>query len=56
MDYKERITVELLIKKLSEGITIQGLLKVYPHLTKEYILAALAYSADALSREDLDVK
>ncbi len=48
-----RITVEPLLGKLSEGATTQGLLEVYPHLTKEDILAALSYSADVISREEL---
>jgi uncharacterized protein (DUF433 family) len=48
-----RITVELIIKKLSEGITIEELLKGYPNLKDEDIRAALAYSADVISREEL---
>ncbi len=48
-----RITVELILKKLSEGSTVEELLKAYPHLTKEDILAALSYSADVISQEEL---
>jgi len=48
-----RITIELIIKKLSEGSTIEDLLKGYPHLTEEDIRAALGYSADVISREEL---
>jgi len=48
-----RITVELILKKLSEGMTIEKLLEAYPHLTKEDILAALSYSADVISREEI---
>ena len=48
-----RITVELILKKLSEGITIEELLEAYPHLTKEDILATLSYSADVISQEEL---
>ncbi len=36
-----RITVELILKKLSEGMTIEELLEAYPHLKKEDILAVL---------------
>lgn len=36
-----RITVEIILRKLSEGMTITELLEAYPHLTKEDILAAL---------------
>lgn len=48
-----RITVELILKKLSEGMTIDELLEAYPHLTKEDILAVLSYSADVISREEI---
>lgn len=48
-----RITVELILRKLSEGMTIDELLEAYPHLTKEDILAALSYSADVISQEEL---
>lgn len=48
-----RITVELILKKLSEGMTIEELLMAYTHLTKEDILAAISYSADVISQEEL---
>ena len=38
-----RITVELIVGRLSEGMTVDELLEAYPHLTKEDIFAALAY-------------
>jgi uncharacterized protein (DUF433 family) len=46
-----RITVELLLRSLSEGATEADLLEAYPHLTREDIHAAIAYAADAVSRE-----
>ncbi|WP_347273067.1 DUF433 domain-containing protein [Candidatus Kuenenia sp.] len=48
-----RITVEHVLRKLSEGMTVEELLEVYPHLTKEDILAALSYSADVIELEEL---
>lgn len=48
-----RITVELILKKLSEGMTTDELLEAYPHLKKEDILAALSYSADVIAKEEL---
>ena len=48
-----RITVELILKKLSEGITVSDLVKIYPHLTTAQILAALEYAATILSNEEL---
>ena len=43
-----RITVEHILRELSEGITIAELLESYPHLTKDDILAVLSYSADVM--------
>nr|NIT55163.1 DUF433 domain-containing protein [Fodinibius sp.]NIV10123.1 DUF433 domain-containing protein [Fodinibius sp.]NIY23747.1 DUF433 domain-containing protein [Fodinibius sp.] len=34
-----RITVELILRKLSQGLTVEEILDGYPHLTKEDILA-----------------
>ena len=48
-----RITVELLLRKLSEGATQADLLDAYPHLTAEDIRAALAYAADVVSHGDI---
>ncbi len=48
-----RITVELILRKLSEEMTIDEFLEAYPHLTKEDILAAVSYSADVIAREEL---
>jgi uncharacterized protein (DUF433 family) len=48
-----RITVELILKKLSEGMTLDDMLEAYPHLKREDILAALSYSADVISKEEL---
>ena len=48
-----RITVDLLLRKLSEGATEGDLLDAYPHLTAEDIRAALAYAADAVSHEEI---
>ena len=48
-----RITVELILKKLSEGITVSELVKIYPHLTTAQILAALEYAATIISNEEL---
>jgi len=47
-----RITVELLMRKLANGYSIDDLLKSYPHLTKEQILAALEYAADMIANEE----
>ncbi|MBC8042662.1 MAG: DUF433 domain-containing protein [Rhizobacter sp.] len=40
-----RLTVELILRKLSEGATVQSLCDSYPNLTADDVLAALSYSA-----------
>ncbi len=44
-----RIPVDLILRKLSQGATEEGLLDAYPHLTREDILAAVSYAADVAS-------
>lgn len=48
-----RITVELILRKLSEGATDSELLKSYPKLTRKNIQAAIRYAADTLSHEEV---
>lgn len=48
-----RITVELIIQKLSEGASREELMEAYPSLTAENILAALAYVSEVISNETL---
>lgn len=50
-----RITLELILRKLSEGASEEDIVKAYPHLQKADILAALSYSADVVSREEMIV-
>jgi uncharacterized protein (DUF433 family) len=48
-----RIPVELVLRKLAEGATVDDLLDAYPRLTKDDIRACLAYAADAIAHEDV---
>jgi uncharacterized protein (DUF433 family) len=48
-----RIPVELVIRKLGEGATIEDILDGYPSLTREKIRAALIYAADLLGNEKI---
>ena len=48
-----RITVELLLRKLSEGATTSDLLAMYPHLQEADILAALMYASDVMANEEM---
>jgi uncharacterized protein (DUF433 family) len=46
-----RITVELILEKLSAGETIADLLQAHPRLTETDIRAALAFAAQSLQAD-----
>ena len=48
-----RIPVDLILKLLSQGSTIEEILKDYPHLSKEDIRAALLYGATVIENEEV---
>jgi uncharacterized protein (DUF433 family) len=48
-----RITVELILEELGEGLSVEDVLRAHPHLTKEQVLAALRFAADYLRDEDI---
>ena len=48
-----RLTVELILQKLSEGATAEQLMAAYPALKPEDILAVLAYASDVISNETI---
>lgn len=43
-----RISVELILERIRDGWTIDELLDDYPQLTREQVIAALAYAASAM--------
>jgi uncharacterized protein (DUF433 family) len=47
-----RLTVELILRKLSEGAAETELMEAYPRLTREDIQAAIRYAADTLAHEE----
>jgi len=46
-----RLSVELILGWLAQGWTIEVLLENYPTLTREDVLAALAFAADMMRDE-----
>jgi uncharacterized protein (DUF433 family) len=48
-----RITVELVLKLLSQGLSVKEILKDYPHLSKQDISAVLLYAAKVASEEEI---
>ncbi len=49
-----RISVELILSLLAQGETEDAILDDYPDLTREDILACLAYARAVIARDSLD--
>lgn len=48
-----RITVALVLQRLSEGATVSDLINAYPSLTPLAINAVLAYASDVIANESV---
>ncbi len=48
-----RITVEMVLEKLSAGETIEAIQEAHPHISKEQIQAALGFAAQSLKGENI---
>ena len=46
-----RITVEQIVRECANGMTVDQIVDQYPRLTREDVLAALAFAADYLRNE-----
>ena len=43
-----RISVELILEELGSGMSPDDILRAYPHLTKDQVLAAISFAAQAI--------
>lgn len=48
-----RITVDAIIRRLAEGMTLNEILEDYPNLTREDVRAALEYCVYLINGEDI---
>jgi uncharacterized protein (DUF433 family) len=48
-----RVPVELVLRKLAEGASLEDLLDAYPRLTVDDVRACLAYAADTIAHESI---
>ncbi len=48
-----RISVELILKKMSEGATVVDLVDAYPFISTQQIHAVLAYSSAIIGKEEV---
>jgi len=46
-----RVTVDLILEKLGSGESIEAVLESHPRLTREGVMAALRFAAQALGAE-----
>jgi len=46
-----RITVELILEKLAAGESVEQVHEAHPRLTREAVLAALAFAAESMKAE-----
>ena len=44
-----RITVDLILRKIGAGEPVEQILKEYPHLTRDGVLAAVRFAAESLA-------
>lgn len=51
----KRITVEMILGQLADGVTIEELLEDYPNLEREDILEAVRYGAWLASGREVDL-
>lgn len=48
-----RITVELILKRMSEGASVDDIVAAYPEITPVAVNAVLAYASDVIGSETL---
>jgi len=48
-----RISVDLVLELLASGMTIGQIVKEYPHLKKDDVLAAIEYAKKSLKNEEI---
>jgi len=48
-----RLTVELLLTKMSDGFSYEDILAIYPNLKMEDIRACIAYAAGVIQSEEM---
>ncbi len=46
-----RITVEIILRKLSDGFSKEDILQMYPHIKTDDIQACIAYAAEVIQSE-----
>lgn len=50
-----RVTVELILRKIAEGMTPEKIVEAHPTIEVQDVYAAVSYAADVLAHEELRV-
>lgn len=48
-----RLSVELILRKLSQGASFENLLAIYPGINQNQLNAVLEYAADIIANEEI---
>ena len=48
-----RLTVELILRKISDGFSFDDIIEIYPTLTHEMILATVSYATAVVESEEV---
>ena len=48
-----RIPVEIILRKLGAGMSVEAVMSDHPRLTKDDVMAAQSFAADYIAAEDL---
>ncbi|NBC18890.1 MAG: DUF433 domain-containing protein [Bacteroidetes bacterium] len=50
-----RVPVEHILRKLAAGESVQAVLAAFPHLVENDVRAALAFAADTIALDDIEL-
>jgi uncharacterized protein (DUF433 family) len=48
-----RLTVDIILRKMSEGATVSDIQEMYPDLNREDVFACLLYASEVISKEEM---
>ena len=48
-----RITVEIILRKISEGATVKNILEIYPTITRIDVNEVMLYAANIIANEEI---
>jgi uncharacterized protein (DUF433 family) len=46
-----RITVEIILRRIADGFSVEDIIEDYPNVTRQDVLDAVTYAADLIARQ-----